>query len=316
METQLTTAAITTTDSIALCGCVAIAVGINKRYNKPLETYNPTHAAYEELLNDPAYKLLVDPAFLEKYNLRFNIAVNEGDIYSYFGFIAQHKEKSNYVIVFRGTQNDFEMKADQKFDPVSFNEYSEGQVPEGFYSIFENSSIETLPGNSKKGAVSLKELAGNVLHFLPGAQNGITVTGHSLGAAVATYFTAAAAASPLNKDLDFRLCTFASPMTGDLSFTNTFNQSVGDCKRIFNAEDTVPKTPVYLAHFKNVYTHVNGGFQIDSTNDPNVNHAHLSKDGLACAHQLPVYMYLLQQLEGNHNPDIISAGGDGRCRVG
>lgn len=316
MEPQVTSAAITYSEAISTCGFVAIAVGINKKAKKG--DFNPSLAAYTDIVSDPAYSLLLDTSFLIKYSVRYNIQVQENDngsnIWSYFGFIAQHKTSGNYVIVFRGTQNDFEYSADKKIALVQFNEiYNKtGLVAQGFYSIFQSGRI-VLPGDNTFKPVSLSQLAADPQKYMPatGDQKRITVTGHSLGATVATYF-AAAAAFKLGKYL--YLDTFASPMTGNKTFTSSVSTSIGESTRIYNEEDAVPKLPVLLdLKGNNIYTHVTGGFKIDSTNNPNVNHN--PQTGRACAHQLPVYRYLLEQLNGNDNPDIISAGDDARCRV-
>ncbi|MCW3466970.1 lipase family protein [Chitinophaga nivalis] len=316
MEPQVTSAALSFSEAIATSGFVAIAVGINKKAKAG--DFNPSLAAYRDILSDPAYSLLLDTSFLTKYNVRYNIQVQENDngatIWSYFGFIAQHKTAGNYVIVFRGTQNDFEYAADKQIALVQFNEiYNKtGLVAKGFYSIFQSGRI-VLPGDNTFNPVSLSQVAADPQKYMPttGGPKKITVTGHSLGAAVATYF-AAAAAFKLEKYLS--LDTFASPMTGDKTFTAFATGKIGESNRIYNEEDSVPKLPV-LPDLKgnNIYTHVIGGFRIDSTNNSNVNHD--PKTGRACAHQLPVYRYLLEQLNGNDDPNIISAGGDARCRI-
>lgn len=316
MEPQVTSAAISSSEVISTRGFVAIAVGINKKAKKG--DFNPSLAAYRDIVSDPTYSLLLDISFLTQYSIRYNIQVQEDDnganVWLYFGFIAQHNITGNYVVVFRGTQNDFEFSADKKIALVQFDEINNktGLVATGFYNIFRSCRI-LLPGDNTFKPVSLSELAADPQKYMPatGGPKNVTVTGHSLGSAVATYF-AAAAASKLGKYL--HLDTFASPMTGDQAFTSSVSTSIGGSTRVYNEEDSVPKLPVLLdLKGHNRYTHVTGGFKIDSTNNLNVNHD--PQTGKACAHQLPVYRYLLEQLNGNDNPDIISAGGDGRCRV-
>lgn len=321
MEPQLKSAAISYSEATSICGYVAIAVGINKKAMKKGgdPDPNPSLDAYKDICSDPTYALLLNPAFLNKYRILYNIQIPEKDkflnIWSYFGFIAQHKTTKNYVIAIRGTQNQFESLADEDIIPTPFREYNnQAQVPQGFYKIFETGRIVSLPEDANPiTPVSLSKLATDLGKYLSGAgQQRVTVTGHSLGAAVATYF-AAVATMTLGERLNLSLCTFASPMTGDKKFTSSASSTIAECVRIYNAEDKVPNLPVWLVDNNNIYTHVTGGFEIDSTGDHNVNHD--PNTGFGCAHQLPVYMYLLEKLDGNYNPDIISAGDDARCRV-
>lgn len=321
MEPQVQSSAISYSEATSICGFVAIAVGINKKATKNAGNPdpNPSLDAYNDICADPSYKLLLDPGFLKRYKVLYNIQAQEKknllNVWSYFGFIAQHKTSKNYVIAIRGTQNDFETLADEDIIPTEFKEYNnQARVPKGFYKIFESSRIVSLPEDASPIApVSLSKLAADPGKYMSGAgQQQVVVTGHSLGAAVATYFAAAATAR-LGLKFNLWLCTFASPMTGDKKFTSNASGSIAKSDRIFNAEDTVPNLPIVLEDKTNIYTHVTGGIRIDSTGDQNINHD--TKTGFGCPHQLPVYIYLLEKLDDNYNPDIISAGDDARCRV-
>ncbi|SEW24680.1 lipase family protein [Chitinophaga arvensicola] len=318
MEPQVKSAAISISEAISICGCVAIAVGINKKASKNGvdPDPNPSLDAYKDICADPTYALLLNPAFLKRFRILYNIQMPEKsnfvNVWSYFGFIAQNKMTKDYVIAIRGTQNLFETFADEDIIPTLFREYNnEARVPQGFYKLFEAGRIVSLPEDTDPiTPVSLSKLATDPGKYMNGAgHQRITVTGHSLGAAVATFF-AAAATVKLGTKFNLSLCTFASPKTGNEAFTSLASSTIAECLRIYNAEDTVPDLPVWKEANSNLYTHVTGGFKIDSTGDPNVNH-----EGAGCAHQLPVYLYLLEKLDGNDNPDIISSGDDARCRV-
>ncbi|RAJ05522.1 lipase (class 3) [Chitinophaga skermanii] len=315
-------AAITYSDAITAAELVAIAVGINKRAtenNAP--NPNPSKEAYQNICDDDDYALLVDRGFLSKFKILYNIQVKEMDnltpIFSYFGFIAQHKMSKYVVIAIRGTQDKFETHKDEESAPVTFKEYTNitARVPKGFYKIFENARVITLPdGTNNEIHIPLSEFAANIDKHINVSTAQITVMGHSLGAAVATYFAATATANrTLANKLSLYLCTLASPMPGDANFVSTFNKNITGSARIFNVEDDVPNYPVHKENGENIYQHVAGGMAIDSTNDEHVNHN--PKTGFACAHQLPVYKYLLEKIEGNEDANIISAGDDARCRV-
>lgn len=319
MESQVQLSAISTSEAISIGGCIAIAVGINKKANKKggNPDPNPSLDAYKDICGDPDYALLLNPSFLNRFKIMYNIQMHEKanflSVWSYFGFIAQNKMTKNYVIAIRGTQNQYEAFEDEDIKPTSFREYNSGQVPQGFYKMFEAGRIVSLPEDASPiPPVSLSQFATDLNKYLTGTGNPqITVTGHSLGAAVATYF---AAVATLVKKPNLSLCTFASPKTGDEIFTSSASKTIPISVRIFNAEDPVPKLPVWKDANEDIYTHVTGGFEIDSTGNHNINHDPNNK-GFGCAHQLPVYMYLLEKLDDNDNPDIISAGDDERCRV-
>ncbi|MBO9729374.1 MAG: lipase family protein [Chitinophaga sp.] len=318
MEPQVASAAISYSEATTIGGFVAIAAGLNKKGKK--KDFNPSLQDYQDIVSDPDYKLLLDPDFLDKYTVKYNIQVpendNGSDVWSYFGFIASHNTSGDYVIAIRGTQNGFEASRDDDFFPVPFHEYNnQGLVPQGFRIIFETAQVISLPGAANPKKVMLNKFAADLVKNLnlTGKQR-ITVTGHSLGAAVATYFAAVATLS-LKKALNLCLYTFASPKAGDKKFVSLLNDSLAESIRIYNAEDKVPNLPVWNGPQNDSYVHVTGGIGIDSTKDPNVNHEDTTKEGLGCAHQLPVYMYLLAKIGGDNNPGIISAGNDRRCRA-
>lgn len=68
----------------------------------------------------------------------------------------------------------------------------------------------------------------------------IYLTGHSLGAALATL----CAAEMLNRGIDVAgLCTFGSPRVGDRHFATFVRRNVGDLRRYVNCTDVVTRVP-------------------------------------------------------------------------
>lgn len=127
----------------------------------------------------------------------------------------------------------------------------------------------------------------------------ITVTGHCVGAAVATLNAVDIAANGHNKptgqpDKAFPVTAivFASPRTGDKGFRQIFEGLKDDLHvlRISNSHDPVPKLPVGFG-----YVHVGEELEIDSTKSPYL------KDGNKCklVHELEVYLHGVAGTQGS-----------------
>lgn len=276
---------------------------------------NPSLQAYKDLCNNKDYQALVDKDFLTNYNVLYNVQMNDILIPGntdlvYYGFIAQNKSTKDYVVAIRGTENILEAIADAFFVPTTFKEFNNSSlVPSGFYDLYKSGLIVSPPdATSQIVPLLLTIVAANPALMMPDAPNVQTVVaGHSLGASLATYY-AAAAASGKGKGLDLCVYTYASPMSGNTTFADTYNSSVTESYRIHNVADIVPGLPQYFENGENIYTQVDQSYQIDSTKYPLVN------VGAACAHQLPVYEYVLERLNGTDNPDILNFG-NGNCRA-
>ncbi|KAA2242752.1 lipase family protein [Chitinophaga agrisoli] len=319
MESQVTSLSISLSEAIQTAKIVNLAEIMFKQAlkqkDKPSQL-NPSLQAYQNICNNPDFQALVDKDFMTNYNVLYNIQMNDiiaqGGLPDlvYYGFIAQHKSTLDYVMAIRGTQNILEVIADAFLIPTTFKEFNNNaMVPSGFYDLYESALIVSPPDASKQIVpLLLKIVAADPALMMPDARNvRTTVAGHSLGATLATYY-AAAASSGLGKGLDLTVCTYASPMTGDATFANTYNNQVADNTRIYNVPDVVPKVPEYFENGVNIYTQVAGGYKIDSTPYPQV------KPGAPCAHQLPVYEYVLERLNGTDNPAILNFDGGG-CKA-
>ncbi|PSL45442.1 lipase (class 3) [Chitinophaga niastensis] len=313
MDAQVKPLSISLSEAVKCAKFVNLADIIYKQAVKKKDTatqQNPSMKAYADIYNDNTYQLLIDKDFLTNYQVLYNVQMMENKTPVYFGFIAQHNSSKEYVIAIRGTESSFETIADNYFVPTPFKEFSSNpSVPSGFYNVYESGQI-ILPAGSANPIkpISLKTVAANPVAIMKDAANVQTMlTGHSLGAALITYYAAAVSVGQ-GKDIDLCVYTYASPMTGDSTFTGTFNKNITESYRVYNKPDVVPDLPQWYENGANIYTQVAKGYQIDSTNNKNVSTA------FGCAHQLPVYLYLLEKLNGNDNPNIINAGG-GTCRA-
>ncbi|MBN3927019.1 lipase family protein [Nostoc sp. NMS4] len=174
-----------------------------------------------------------------RYTVSKILEVQETDGNKRFGFILERKpEKNNepiYFFVFRGTIQPYEWLHDAKFKLVkpSFKINEKGKdsikVSEGFNEIYK----------------SMSETVDNFLDDL--ARKGVKkdteiyVTGHSLGAAIATLSTLHIA----ENDFAPTLYAFASPRVGNVKFAEHFSDKViySQTFRIANCEDLVNSLP-------------------------------------------------------------------------
>jgi hypothetical protein len=319
MESQTQSVAISLSTAVQYAKMVNLADAVYKQSVKEnpkdlLAQANPSTKVYQDACNNPDYETLVDNDFLTNYKVLYNVQMNDIIVPGnfdpvYYGFIAQCLNSPyNYVIAIRGTENLLEVVADAFFVPTTFKEFNNNAlVPSGFYDLFEKGLIVSLPDVLIPIVpLTLNLVAANPSLPMPDAGKVPTVVaGHSLGATLATYYAAVAAVG-LGKGQDLSVYTYASPMTGDSTFADTYNNNVAENYRVYNVPDVIPTVPQYFENKVNIYTHVAGGYKIDSTPYP------IIKNGAGCAHQLPVYQYVLERLNGTDNPDIMNFGG-GNC---
>ena len=190
-----------------------------------------------------------------------------------FAIVAQHTTNPlDIVIAIRGTLTVWEWVQDAKFLLKPFSHVSGGGLTEdGFTDMYYSFSFT--PANPT--GTFLKDLAG----VIP-AKASITVTGHSLGAGVATLLALDLAA---NTTFPITLYTLASPRVGDLTFSHVFNHVVPNAYRVANRLDIVPKVPPPLMYF-----HV--GDETELVPPGNL------KFDLGCEHHLTSYFDMLGAL--------------------
>ena len=144
------------------------------------------------------------------------------------------------VLVFRGTQTQAEwlqnLNAKQiKYDSPDGLDY--GEVHEGFWGLTEKLNPDPV------------EIAKQLDPTIP-----CYITGHSLGAAVATLVAMEIARQvPQLKD-QIQLYTFAGPRVGSPNFVKAHSQLIPNSYRIVNLADSVPLVPP--VSLGNSYTHV------------------------------------------------------------
>jgi triacylglycerol lipase len=143
----------------------------------------------------------------------------------FFGILAvNNADPTSYVAAIRGTDGFVEWVIDGEFLLIPHPRHAGVMVEQGFWNIYQTMSLAD-PGT---GLTTHQNAAEGVAKVV--GTDTVVVTGHSLGSALATYFT---------DDLAERLgssvsaCLFASPRTGDSAWANLFAATVTDY-RLFN----------------------------------------------------------------------------------
>jgi triacylglycerol lipase len=151
---------------------------------------------------------------------------------AWYGFLAQNNaDPLNYIAVFRGTEQFIEWIEDGEFAPYPT---SRGIVEHGFWSIYRSARY----GGYGDAVASI----GAAAAIKGGAT--VTVIGHSLGAALATYF-ARDLHECANGKFSVEAQLFASPKPGDRMYANGFHGAIGSGNyTVYNfVRDLVPHAP-------------------------------------------------------------------------
>jgi len=217
---------------------VAVLKGVEANISEEVEVDIPQPVASPSSASDPigenvgtAQKAIKDTA-KEVVKVSRKIPV-------YFGFILSSKQHN--IIVFRGTQRTIEwvlninaVYATEK--SKVFNQY--GAVHPGFSTIYSNISAQTLE--------AAKKLDPSVPCY---------ISGHSLGAAIATLAAIDIAAQTPELKKQVQLYTYASPRVGDPAFARQHNRLVPNSYRVVNLADAITLVP-FTVFFKTEYVHV------------------------------------------------------------
>jgi hypothetical protein len=184
----------------------------------------------------------------------------------FFGFLAANPSVPGPgILAIRGTYNFSEWKTDFNAVPTPFPPLPGSYVATGFYEFYQGLQWLSPDGTEAQAA-----------DLLQANQEGIVLTGHSLGGAIATLIIAASKSSI--PSLKLSLVTAASPAVGDHSFFRQFNLLVHDSYRYINDLDTV------ASFLDLIYYQVKTGIRL------------ISWDILltpTCEHSLETYIYLL-----------------------
>ncbi len=190
-----------------------------------------------------------------------------------FGYLARGAG-GELVAVLRGTEGIFEWFKDLEFgwvkNPIPGGK---GRTEDGFTAIYRSLRV----GASPKSKPVVKVIT-------DGAAGAVTITGHSLGGALATL---------LGLDLALNsggtrpeVYTFASPRVGCGEFREQYDALVPATYRVFNHSDLVPKQPPLL------YAHVGMAQELREL-------AAEERASFARAHFLETYLALVEERIGS-----------------
>ncbi|MDQ2098296.1 MAG: lipase family protein [Tychonema bourrellyi B0820] len=158
----------------------------------------------------------------------------------YFGFVLS--SKNHNIIVFRGTQRTIEwvlnINAVYATNDRKVASQSYGAIHPGFSAIYSNISSQTL------------EVAKKLNPSVP-----CYISGHSLGAAIATLAAIDIAVNIPRLQKQVQLYTYASPRVGDRVFAREHNRVVPNSYRVVNLADAITLVP-FTVFFKTEYVHV------------------------------------------------------------
>lgn len=171
----------------------------------------------------------------QSYHLGDNIIFNptykilgESDVNGYIGFIPFLKF---ICVVLRGTESESNWVVDLKFGFAEYPKCSGCKVHEGFYEAEQNVS-----------AGVEKEVA-RLLQLYP--DYAVILTGHSLGAAIATLLTIDLIDSGImiSNNNNIKLFTFGSPRVGNPALSSWISSKLPVSNRITHCKDPVPHYP-------------------------------------------------------------------------
>jgi hypothetical protein len=215
-----------------------------------------------------------------------------GGSYKFYGLIARSPSDPNKcVLAIRGTDpNDLrEVYADLiSIVPTPMPGF--GQVGDGFYTLYKTFRVRCPRAEGELGGLGVESLEGSFAdqvvaavrrHAKANKSVEIEVTGHSLGAALATIHVADNSLHP--KATIPLICTFGSPCVGDHEFASKFDKLFDkpgfNSWRIVNQLDWAP-TVQYLG-----FQHVQTDYQYNSASS--------TVWSFMCVHALETYLHLL-----------------------
>ena len=217
---------------------VAVIKGVEANISEKIEVDIPQPVESPNSVADPIGENVDGAQKVIENTAKEVVKVNQ-KIPVYFGFVLSSKQHN--IIVFRGTQRTTEwvlninaVYATKK--SKIFSQY--GAVHPGFSTIYSKISAQIIE--------AAKKLDPSVPCY---------ISGHSLGAAIATLAAIDIAAHIPELKKQLQLYTYASPRVGDPAFAREHNRLVPNSYRVVNLADVITLVP-FTVLFKTEYVHV------------------------------------------------------------
>ncbi|CAO2832968.1 unnamed protein product [Amaranthus hypochondriacus] len=226
--------------------------------------------------------------------------------------------RRDILISWRGTVTYLEWLHDLKniLRPAHFRDNPHVQIESGFYDLYT-----TKEENCKYCSFSAREQVlaevKRLVELYKDEELSITITGHSLGGALALLSAYDIAEMRLNIIRDEKNCTkklpvsvfsFASPRVGNLKFKERCDELGIKQLRVINVHDKVPTMPGLIANEKNdlqkfleekvhfpwSYAHVGTELALDHTHSPFLK----PSADIGCTHNLEAHLHLIDGYHG------------------
>ncbi|XP_010499568.1 PREDICTED: phospholipase A1-Igamma1, chloroplastic-like [Camelina sativa] len=233
---------------------------------------------------------------------------------NWMGFLAVSGDRESLrigrrdiVVAWRGTVTPTEWFMDLRTSKEPFDckeEHGKNvvKVQSGFFSIYNSKSELTRYNKESASEQTMEEVKRLVKFFKDrGEEVSLTVTGHSLGGALALMNAYEAARDVPGLSGNVSVFSFGAPRVGNLAFKERLNSLGVKVLRVVNKQDIVPKLPGIVfnkvlnkinpitSRLNWVYRHVGTQLKLDVFSSP-----YVKRDSdLARSHNLEVYLHVL-----------------------
>lgn len=205
----------------------------------------PPFALLESLDWQPVAQIRCDDDLRVLQWLKRRIGLKQDNYF--YGFLLQRLTPGDpnfaagdYLAIVRGTIEPQEWALDATATPELFagvSHHLAGLVPSGFYSIYKSMTLVDSSGHTLGDAATA---IGNIVNQ---DNRPVTVVGHSLGSALATYLTSDLADEVHNPAKSLNAYVVASPNTGTIDFVKAFRNHVPNYNVVNWQRDIVPRLP-------------------------------------------------------------------------
>ncbi|KAK8934383.1 hypothetical protein KSP39_PZI014912 [Platanthera zijinensis] len=217
---------------------------------------------------------------------------------SWIGFVAvcdndreiRRMGRRDIVVALRGTSTFLEWAENLRANLVPLDACFQPKVECGFRSLYKT------PGHRVQSlSTAVAEEIRRLVKLYDGEELSITVTGHSLGAALSLLVANDLNSSPNTPPVT--VFSFGGPRVGNRAFAELLENRDVNVLRVVNAHDLVTKIPAAIdcgRRWLDGYEHVGRELRVDSRVSP-----FLKPDAdPACCHDLEAYLHLVDGLGG------------------
>ncbi|WCJ25805.1 alpha/beta-Hydrolases superfamily protein [Euphorbia peplus] len=221
---------------------------------------------------------------------------------SWIGYVAvcddkreiQRLGRRDIVIALRGTSTCLEWAENLRANLVGIDgDNEEAKVECGFLSLYKTKGAH-VPSLGE----SIKEEIKRLMEMYKGESLSITITGHSLGAALAVLVGDDLISSEPNMP-PIAVFSFGGPKVGNKGFSNQVNEKNLKVLRIVNNQDVITRVPCLpVVEDLSAYAHVGTELRVDTKMSPYLK----PNADVACCHDLEAYLHLVDGFIASNCP--------------